>query len=94
MDGNFSEIAFAVRSTYHIIKGKISDQLVIVQAIILSIKHVVGRRYIRQHTQVKKEKYVILDSSNLIEYNHRVGDQILLRNKAPYKLRTPFIDSY
>ena len=91
MDGNFNEIAFAVRSTYHIIKGKISDQLVIVQAIILSIKHVVGRRYIRQHTQVKKEKYVILDSSNLIEYNHRVGDHILLINKEACKYETQFI---
>ena len=44
--------AFAVRSTYHMTKGKISGQLLFGRDMILPINHMADWRYIRQRKQV------------------------------------------
>ena len=48
--------AFAVRSTYHIIKNKSPNQLVFGRDMMLPINHVVDWRFIRQkkHAQIDK----------------------------------------
>ena len=61
---------------------------------ILPMKHVADWRYIRQRKKAKIEKDVIRKNSNLIEYDHRFLDQLLLINIAAYKYETPFIGPY
>ena len=61
---------------------------------IIPIKLIADWRYIRQNKQAQIEKDVIRKKSNQIEYGHRVGYKVLLRTKAAYKYRTPFIGPY
>ena len=55
--GIFAATAFAVRSTYHIPKEKITFQLVFGRYIIIPINNVSDWRYIRlcKHTQINKD---------------------------------------
>ena len=77
--------ASTVRSTYHQTKGKSTDQLVSGQYMILPIIHVVDLRYIHQRKQAQIYKDVIRKSSTIIDYNYRVGYQVMIRKHAVLK---------
>ena len=62
-----------------------------VRDMIIPIKHVADWIFIHQRNQAQIEKDVIHKNSTRIKYDHRVGDKVLLRNKATYKYETPFI---
>ena len=85
------EYAFMVRATYHSNKIKSPGQLVFNQYMILPINHVANWRYICQRKQLQIEKYFIHENSIRINYDYRVGDQVIMKNKAAYKYKTTFI---
>ena len=88
--GIIAEKDLFVRSTYHRIKDDIPGQLVFGLDRIIPIKHITDWRYILQRKKSQIEKYAIRKKPNQIEYNHRVGYQVLLVYKAAHKYRTPF----
>ena len=49
------------------------------------IYHLADWRYIRQSKQAQIEKGVIRENTNKIDYNYRVGYQVLIRIKSVYK---------
>ena len=86
--------AFAVRSTYHRTKVKISDQLVFGQYMILPINHVADCRYIRQRKQAQIDKDVIHENTTRICHNYRVGDKVMTLPKSENKYKTLFRGPY
>ena len=88
--GILAAYAFAIKCMYHSTKDKSTYQLFFIQDTNLQINHVADWRYIHQRKQVKIEKYAIHKNSTKIENDYKFGDQIMLRNKAAYKYKTPF----
>ena len=71
--GILATAAFALRSMYHRTKGKIPDQMVFGQDMILPIHHIADWICIRHHKQAQLEKYVIRKNSTKIDYDYRFG---------------------
>ena len=77
-------------SIYRSNKQKVPGQLVFSQDMILPINHVADLRYIRQHTKMQIDKYVIRKKTTRINYDYRLGDQVMMGNKSDFKYETPF----
>ena len=86
--------AFAVRSTYRRTKEKLPGQNFFGQYMILSINHVVDWRYICQHKQTQIEKDVICENTTRINYDYRLGGQVMMRIKTEFKYETLFKGPY
>ena len=61
---------------------------------ILPINHLAGCRYIRQRKQVQIDKDVIRENTTRIDYDYRVRDQVMIRNKSAYKCEKMFKGPY
>ena len=92
--GILAAAAFAVISMYHGTKQKIPGQLVFFQDMILPINHVADWRYIRQCKQTQINKDAIREKTTRIDYDHKVGDQVIMDNKFAFKCKTPFKGPY
>ena len=79
---------------HHSNKGKIPVQLVFVQEMTPPKNHVVDWGYISHFKQEKKEKYVIRENTTIIDYDYRMGDRVIIRNKTAYKYKNPFKHLY
>ena len=75
---------FSVQSTYHRIKDNSPGQIVFGQDIIIPVKDVVYWKLIRKQKKAQIEKDVTTHPKTIINDNYRVGDQVLLKNKAAY----------
>ena len=83
------EASIAVQSTYLRTKNKNLGQLVFVQDMIPPINHVAHWRYICQLKQAQIEKYFIRGKTTIFNYDYRVEDQLMIRNKSAFKYKTP-----
>ena len=61
---------------------------------ILPIKHIADLKFICQRKHAQIEKYIIRKKLTIINYDYRVGYQVLLTNKSEYKCETPFKGTY
>ena len=59
-----------------------------------SINHVADWRYTRQHKQTQINKYVNRENTNRIDYDYRVGHEVMTKMRSAYKYETLFISSY
>ena len=73
--------AFEVQSMYHKIRYKSPVQMVIWKYMILTIKHIVGWKFMHQHKQSQIEKDFIRKNSIRIDFSYKVGDKFLIINK-------------
>ena len=92
--GILAAAAFAVRSTYHMTKGKSPGQLVFARDMILPINHVADWKYIRQRKQTQIDNDVIRENDNIIYHDYRVGDKVMTLTKSAYKYETPYRGPY
>ena len=72
--------AFAVQYMYHRTKQQSPGQIVFCRDMILTINHVLDWRYICQRKQAKIDKDAIRENTTRINYDYKVGDQVLIRN--------------
>ena len=79
--GTIMSAVLTVLYIYRRTKGKSPYQLVFSQYMILPIKHAADWRYIRHHKQSQIEKDVILKKFTVIDYDYRVGYQVMIINK-------------
>ena len=61
---------------------------------ILPINHVADWRYICQCKQTQINKYSIRENTTRIDYDYRVGDQVIMDKKFAFKYETPFKGPY
>ena len=87
-------MAFAVRDTYHRTKQKSRVQLVSGRDMILPINHLANWRLIRQRKQAQIDKDVIREKSTRVDYDYRIRDWVMVREKIDVKYEIPFKVSY
>ena len=83
-------MAFAVRDTHHRTKQKSRVQLVSGRDMILPINHLANWRLIRQRKQAQIDKDVIREKSTRVDYDYRIRDWVMVREKIDVKYEIPF----
>ena len=87
--GNFAASDFGIQSTCHIIRDKITGQIILGQDMVLPIRPIAKWNLLHQIKHVQIEIYITHKISTRIEYYYNVGYQVFLINKSSYKYKIP-----
>ena len=81
---------FAICSTTNRQKGHGPGQLIFGHDMIIPIKHSVDWGLIRQRKQIQINKYNIRENIHRVDYDYKVGDNVIITKHTAYKYETPY----
>jgi hypothetical protein len=87
--GLVSAVGFASRSTYHTTLCATPGQLVFGRDMIFPIEHVADWQYIKNKKQNKINKNNAEENAKHIDYDYKVGEQVLIFTPDPSKMEQP-----
>ena len=88
--GILAAAVFAIYSTNKSQKGYSPGQLIFCRDMILPIKHRVDWELIRQQKQMQSNRDNARENRHRVEYDYKVGDNVMLTNHTAYKYETPY----
>ncbi len=87
--GLISAVGFAVRSTYHTTLQATPGQLVFGRDMILPIQYIADWQNIKNRKQILINKNNKNENSKRVNYDYKVGDNVLLYTPNPHKMEQP-----
>ena len=87
--GLVSAVGFAVRSTYHTTLQATPGQLVFGRDMIFPIQYVADWQHIKNRKQLLINKNNTSENAKRVDYDYKVGDQVLLYTPNPTKMEQP-----
>ena len=83
--GILASSEFAIHSTSNREKGYSLGHLIFGRNMIISIKHTADWQLIRQKKKTQINKYIICKNRHIVDYDYKVGDDIMLTKHTAYK---------
>jgi hypothetical protein len=87
--GLVSAVGFAVRSTYHTTLQSTPGQLVFGRDMIFPIQHIADWQLIKNRKQKLIDKNNERENAKRVDYDYKIGDQVLIYTPDPNKMEQP-----
>ena len=87
--GLVSAVGFAIRSTYHTTLQATPGQLVYGRDMIFPIQHLADWQLIKNRKQQLIDKNNVRENAKRVDYDYKVGDQVLIYTPDPNKMEQP-----
>jgi len=84
-----SAVGFAIRSTYHTTLQSTPGQLVFGRDMIFPIQHLADWQEIKNRKQSMIDKHNERENAKRVDYDYKVGDQVLIYTPDPNKMEQP-----